>query len=61
MTTLKSFFLSLLDFFGMGPPAIQDTPRQRRSKLSDQDYERIEVAKQKRLRKQAKRMPPEMG
>ena len=60
MTTLKSFFLSLLGFFGMGPLAIQDTPCQRRSKLSDQDHERIEATKQKRLCKQAKRMPPEM-
>lgn len=54
----KTFIAAMLGLVGTGPLAgLPDMPH----KTTYADLDRIEKARQKRLRKQAKRLPPEMG
>lgn len=58
----KTIWVGILGLFGMGPLAVTPTYRYSpKKKITQADLDRIEKARQKQARKQAKRLPPEMG
>lgn len=60
----KTIWVGILGLFGMGPLAVSPDPQPKIKTLrkpNQADLERIEEARQKRLRKQAKRLSPDLG